>query len=116
MNIDKVKWKQRCFLLHSFLYYKLDESIIGDSQYDRLCKDMIAAMKEVPFDPLGHVGPYDALCCRAGEIGSGYYIKDYPIEIQTTALRVLWIHKQKTLGLEETFSQFISRWGYKILD
>ncbi|BCO16350.1 hypothetical protein_gp297 [Bacillus phage vB_BceM_WH1] len=100
---------QKRFLVHSFLYYKLDDSIISDSDYDILCKKMIDAMNRVEKPT-----PYDDLCRPCGDTGSGFYIKEYPPEIVTSALRVLYKHKQQDPHFTQSFSAFISKWGYEI--
>ena len=38
--------KIRQFLVHSFLYYKLDESIISDTDYDSLCVELKGLIKD----------------------------------------------------------------------
>ncbi|MEL0342575.1 MAG: hypothetical protein VXC58_09140 [Deltaproteobacteria bacterium] len=38
----------RQFLVHSYLYYKLDESIISDTEYDRICMELRELLKKHP--------------------------------------------------------------------
>ena len=37
----------RQFLVHSYLYYKLDESIISDTEYDRICMELRELLKNI---------------------------------------------------------------------
>lgn len=107
---EEVLRYQRQFLVHSFLYYKLDETILDDATYDQRCKKMIQLMGE-EHTPT----KYHDLCLPCGDTGSGYYIKRYPPEIESTALHVLYNIKKENSKFRETFSHFISRWGYGIL-
>lgn len=104
------RMRQKQFLVHSFLYYKLDESIINDTDYDILCKNMIKSMERNKQDT-----GYDALCEPCGTTGSGFYIKEYPPEIITSAFRVLYFHKKKYYGYTGTLSDLISKWNYQII-
>lgn len=99
---------QRSFLVHSFLYYRLDESIIADHDYDKRCHIMNEIMGAYP--KLAEASEYYELCVPCGKAGSGFYIQNYPLNIITTALHLL--HKAK--NPPEPFSTFISRWGYKL--
>ena len=40
-----IQKKVRQYLIHSFLYYQLDESIISDRFYDQICNDVLNFMK-----------------------------------------------------------------------
>lgn len=46
---DPTDLKMRKYLMASFLYYRLDESIIADEDYDKLCKDLLD--EEDAIDP-----------------------------------------------------------------
>lgn len=107
---EEVLRYQRQFLVHSFLYYKIDETIWDDTTYDQCCKKMIALMGE------DHVRTkYHELCLPCGDTGSGYYIRKYPPEIESTALHILYNIKKENPKYKETFSHFLSRYGCGIL-
>ena len=42
---ELIQKKIRQYLVHSFIYYQLDESIILDKQYDKICKEVFYLMK-----------------------------------------------------------------------
>lgn len=39
-DILKINFLQRCVILHSYLYYELDDPVISDRDFDRLCKKL----------------------------------------------------------------------------
>jgi len=66
------------YLIHSYLYYILDNSVISDGEYDTLCKELLQSDIEHPLVDKGALAA-----------GSGYSIKDYPIEIVEEAKELL---------------------------
>ncbi|WP_404809816.1 DNA ligase LigA-related protein [Mesobacillus jeotgali] len=100
---------QRNFLVHSFLYYKLNETIISDDQYDERCKIMNNIIENC--SELAKSSSYYELCKTCGKTGSGYYIKEYPIEIITRAFHLLYQVKKPN----EDFPRFVLRWGYRVV-
>lgn len=101
--MDRLTQLQRMYLVHSFLYYHLNESIVSDQKYDAICEELRNTQGE---------GPYDELCSGLGQSGSGFYIKklDYPSEIVTTALRLLW----DSQGKPGPFDVFVGMHGYAL--
>lgn len=57
------------------MYYKLNESIISDSEYDKLCKDLLADWDNIDSNYKHLVSPSALLA------GTGYSIDEYPNEI-----------------------------------
>lgn len=106
---EEIYRKMNQFLVHSYLYYKLDESIIPDHLYDFNCKKLVEYMEAYPDIAQGL--PYYKLCQGIEDNGSGYYINDYPPQIVTTALRMLWMVRKQNPEFIEPFDIFISRWG-----
>lgn len=45
-NKLKCDYLQRQILVHSILYYQMNESVISDKQYDKLCKQLIRLSKK----------------------------------------------------------------------
>lgn len=107
--IETLHRYQRNFLVHSFLYYKIDETIILDEEYDKRCSIMNNIMESDP--DLAKISSYYELCEPCGRTGSGYYIKEYPPEIITRAFHLLYQVKKPN----EDFSRFVSRWGYQLI-
>lgn len=62
--------KIREYLIHCYLYYKLDNCIISDPEFDALCKEILSGGIE---DPL--VSQEDL------QAGTGYSIAEYPADI-----------------------------------
>ena len=100
--------KIRQFLVHSFLYYQLDESIIGDHEYDMLVteiKDIIKNQEENQDDYI-----YKSIIENSlGAEGSGFSIRKYPQEIISTSLHLLYQQKYKQA---KTFEMFYKSYGY----
>lgn len=100
--------KIRQFLVHSFLYYQLDESIIGDHEYDMLVneiKDLIKNQEENQDDYI-----YKSIIENSlGAEGSGFSIRKYPQEIISTSLHLLYQQKYKQT---KTFEMFLKSYGY----
>jgi hypothetical protein len=66
------------YLIHSYLYYILDSSIISDGEYDMLCKELLQSDIEHPLVDKGSLAA-----------GSGFSIIDYPVEIMEEAKELL---------------------------
>ena len=69
------------YLMHSYLYYELDESIITDGEYDGICKRLLYVYDELKHMHL-HLVTKDLLEC-----GSGFNI-EYTNLIKDAA--ILW--------------------------
>ena len=73
----------RQFLVHSYLYYKLDESIISDTEYDRICMELRELLKKYPEEDL----PFRKIAEKAlGDEASGYSIRQYPPSIISVSI------------------------------
>ena len=106
VNLDTLHRFQRKFLLHSFIYYELNDNIIPDYQYDSICETMNTLMKWQGSKE----SQYYKLCLPCGNTGSGFYIENYPEHIVSRALHILYQHKNPL----ENFEEFVGRWGYKL--
>ena len=104
-----IQQKIRQYLVHSFLYYQLDESIISDSHYDEICAEVLQLMET-------HTGsslmPYQELVKKSlSEDASGFSLRKYPVEIISSALHLLYQHNAvKSM----TFDTFLTRFGYSL--
>lgn len=105
-KVSLVMRKRRNFLLHSFLYYVLDESVIEDTKFDSICKDLCELQRKLP--KLCSMLPYHELCKQLDDSGSGSYIKkeEYPLEIVNRAFQVL------STKLESDWITVAGRYGY----
>ena len=83
---ELIQQKIRQYLVHSFLYYQLDESIIPDRHYDLICADLSKLMSDnsaknsLPF--------HDLVKSSLTENASGFSIRKYPPEIVSAALHL----------------------------
>ena len=108
--IEYSQQKARQYLVHSFLYYKLGESIISDMQYDQICVEVETYLRtnsnsnSLPY--------YDIIIKSLAEDASGFSIRKYPEEIVSTALHLLYQHNYRK---PMTFDAFLSRFGYSLL-
>ena len=100
--------KIRQFLVHSFLYYQLDESIIGDHEYDMLVTEIQDLIKNQEENQNDYI--YKSIIENSlGAEGSGFSIRKYPQEIISTSLHLLYQQKYKQT---KTFEMFLKSYGY----
>ena len=73
------------YLVHSYLYYIMDRTVICDAEYDQICKILYENFDNLPDHPHKRLLDRDAL--RAG---SGYHLKDedYPLIVKNIAGRL----------------------------
>ena len=106
MNVSSLQ-KIKQYLVHSFLYYHLDESIISDRNYDKICADVAKIISDncnnnsLPF--------HDLVKSSLNENASGYSISKYPPEIVSAALHLLY---QANYVDSMSFETFLGRFGY----
>ena len=99
--------KIRQYLVHSFLYYQLDVSIISDRNYDQICADLVKLISDnsdknsLPF--------HDLVNSSLDENSSGFSISKYPPEIVSAALHLLY---QTNYIDSMSFENFLARFGY----
>ena len=104
---ELIQRKIRQFLVHSFLYYQLDESIISDRHYDQICADVAKLISDnsdknsFPF--------HDLVKSSLTEDAFGFFINKYPAEIISASLHLLY---QNSYIDSMSFENFLSRFGY----
>jgi DNA ligase-like, N-terminal NAD+-binding domain len=97
--------RARQFLVHSFLYYRLGESVISDEAFDALADELRRLRARHPEATLPHA---DALEPALGPEGSGFLIRTYPPEIVSAAFKLLYAVQAP--GVD--FHEFVERRGY----
>ena len=108
--IEFSQQKVRQYLVHSFLYYQLGESIISDMQYDQICVEVGTYLRtNSNSNPLPY---HDIITKSLAEDASGFSIRKYPEEIVSTAMHLLY---QRNYRKSMTFDTFLSRFGYSLL-
>ena len=104
---ELIQQKIRRYLVHSFLYYQLDESIISDRHYDHICEDVAKLISE---NSAKNSSPFhDLVKSSLIEHASGFSINKYPPEIVSTALHLLY---QTSYIDSMSFETFLARFGY----
>ena len=106
---ELIQQKIRQYLVHSYVYYQLDESIISDRNYDQICADVAKLISNnsdkssLPF--------HDLIKSSLTKNASGYSISKYPPEIVSAALHLLY---QTNYVDSMSFETFLTRFGYRI--
>ena len=105
LNLDRLVHQ---FLVHSFLYYQLGESLIGDENYDRVCVHLTKAVKGQDKYLYQKI-----IENSLGTEGSGFSIhkKEYPPEIISAAFHLLYQDKYSEI---KSFKEFLSSYGYGV--
>ena len=104
---ELIQQKIRQYLVHSFLYYQLDESIISDSNFDQICKDVAKLISDNSYND--SLPFHDLIKSNLTENFSGFSISNYPPEIVTAGLHLLY---QTSYVDSMSFETFLSRFGY----
>ena len=108
MNVS-VQQKVRQYLVHSFLYYRLDESIISDRHYDKICVEVLKLIQSKSATSLFPY--YDLVKTNLSEDASGFSVRKYPAEIVSTAMHLLYQHSYiKPMK----FDAYLARFGYSV--
>ena len=48
INQDYIDYLQRCIIVHSYLYYERDDSIISDKEFDAKSRELVKYKNEYP--------------------------------------------------------------------
>lgn len=73
------------YLIHSWLYYERDLTVISDVYYDKLCHDL---MTKLPTLSHPHKYLVEGEALRAG---TAYHLRDrYPAIVEHAASRLYW--------------------------
>ena len=78
--IENSQQKVRQYLIHSFLYYQLGESIMSDMQYDQICGEVETCLRtNSNSNPLPY---HDIITKSLAEDASGFSIRKYTAKKQ----------------------------------
>ena len=97
----------RQFLVHSYLYYRLDESLISDQKFDEISQKLREGLTLNYADD--NLTFKEHLGSASSSEASGYSTRNYPAEIISLALHLLYQYRFKNVM---SFSTFLSRYGY----
>tara|TARA_R110001606_G_scaffold718_1_gene2840 strand:+ start:709 stop:993 length:285 start_codon:yes stop_codon:yes gene_type:complete len=81
------------YLMYSYAYYKENESIITDHEYDQICQDLITN-----WDNITHWHK-SLLNLESLKAGTGYDIK-YPKRVQFAAIALIKENQLKTTEMD----------------
>lgn len=62
----------RLYLIHSYLYYVLDNSVITDESFDCICKELLKRFKGLKNEKLGDIDLHKFITIDNLEAGTGY--------------------------------------------
>ena len=104
---ELVQLQQRAlqFLVHSFLYYRLGESIVSDEFFDQVAEELRALRSKHPEAEMPYAEVIDP---ALGPETSGFRIRKYPPRIISTAFKLLYA----ATAPEMDFPEFLERRGY----
>ncbi|MFI5399922.1 MAG: hypothetical protein ACHQZQ_02580 [SAR324 cluster bacterium] len=94
------------YLVHSFLYYRLDEPVISDEAFDAIVKHLRRLRKAYPQADIPHAELVDG---TLGPEATAFQIRDYPPGVITAAFKLLYDAQQPGEG----FVEFVERRGYR---
>ena len=108
-EIEKFRHLARKFLVHSFLYYQCNESLIEDHEYDHICLQLQHVLSHVANQSI----PEQTLIQNTlGKEGSGFSIRKYPDDIITVATALLY---QQRYSDKMDFPTFVKRQGLRFV-
>lgn len=96
----------RQYLVHCFLYYRLNEPVLEDEEFDRIAHELRALRQAHPDAKMPYAELLDPIL---GPEVSGFQIRDYPPEIISTAFKLLYAVNSPPVD----FVEFVERRGYK---
>ena len=105
-ELATINQRTRQFLVHSFLYYRLGESVISDEFYDLIAEELRTLRNSHPKAEIPHASLIDG---HLGKEASGFDIKEYPAEIISSAFKLLYAMQNPPLD----FTEFVERRGYR---
>jgi hypothetical protein len=94
------------YLVHCFLYYRLNDPVAGDDAFDRIAKDLRKLRRAYPKAEMPHAAVIDPVL---GPEVSGFQIRNYPPEIISAAFKLLYAVNRPAVD----FVEFVERRGYK---
>lgn len=96
----------RQYLVHCFLYYRLNEPVAGDDRFDEIAKALRKLRLAHPDAEMPFADVIDPIL---GPEVSGFQIRRYPPEIVTDAFKLLYAVNRPQVE----FTEFVERRGYK---
>lgn len=91
--ISQINRRERQILVHSYIYYDLNDNVLEDYQYDAMARDLAKLIREYPEEFLR--SEYYNIFINFGQGGcySGYNIPHNQLETIHNAISILKLHK-----------------------
>ena len=80
---ELINRRTKQLIVHSYLYYRLNESKIPDTTFDAWCKELVTLISHHPG--IASKTKYWDIGRKFDATGSGYFIVDYPPELTMDA-------------------------------
>lgn len=93
------------YLVHCFLYYRLNDPVAGDDEFDKIAKALRKLRQAHPTVEMPHAGVIDPVL---GPEVSGFQIRNYPPEVVSAAFKLLYAVNRPAVD----FVEFVERRGY----
>lgn len=90
---ELINRRRRQILVHSFLYYQLNENIISDHTFDKWSKELADLQKQYPEE--SKAGVY-ADEFKTFDGSSGYDLPYHYPEVQESGYKILKYHRRAT--------------------
>jgi hypothetical protein len=89
--LELINRRERQILVHSFLYYQLNESILTDYTFDAICNELVVLMTKYPEEFKQSVY-YDGF--KEFDGSSGYDLPYATPEIQSTGNKLIRMYRE----------------------
>jgi hypothetical protein len=83
-------------IVHSYLYYKLSQSVIDDYTFDKMCKELVALGRKYP--DIAEQTKHWKIGQQFDDAGTGFFINQYPNELELDANILLYGFDGKKKG------------------
>jgi len=81
--LELITRRTKQLIVHSYLYYRLNESKIPDSTFDHWCDELVKLQAKYP--EIAKKNPYWDIGQKFDESGSGFFITQYPTALMMDA-------------------------------
>ena len=94
--IDLINRRENQILLHSCIYYRFNDNLIEDWQYDSIGKDLLRLAKDYPDEFKSSYHYEDFIEYVNSEIPSGFNLPYSRIDILSKAIHLLRLYGRNT--------------------
>ena len=91
-NQEKIRQRRSQMLVHSYLYYRLDQPIIDDDTWQKWANELAELQRENPFDC--NINFYDD-SFKDWNGDTGFHLPLYDVKVSRKAEQILNIYKEK---------------------